>query len=171
LGSQKYSFWVTTGGIQLLSDHLEAARMFPQPSDKQGLQRSLGVVNFYRRFLPKAAATLRPLTDALQGPRGKRKQLLWSGDMEQAFQAIKKQLCEAATLVHPDPGARVSLAVDASDSHVGAVLQQFEGREWRSLAFYSKKLDATQRRDSATTLSPLAMCCISAMLLPSSPGV
>jgi hypothetical protein len=151
-GQQEVQFLghlVTAGGIQPLSHHVEAVRLFPQPSDKQGLQRFLGVVNFYRRFLPKAAATLRPLTDALQGPDGKRSQLQWSAEMGEAFQAIKEQLCEAAALAHPNPAARVSLAVDASDSHVGAVLQQLEDRQWRPLAFYSKKLDATQRRYSA----------------------
>jgi hypothetical protein len=151
-GQQEVQFLghlVTAGGIQPLSDHVEAVRLFPQPSDKQGLQRFLGVVNFYRRFLPKAAATLRPLTDALQGPGGKRSQLQWSAEMGEAFRTIKEQLCEAAALAHPNPAARVSLAVDASDSHVGAVLQQLEDRQWRPLAFYSKKLDATQRRYSA----------------------
>jgi hypothetical protein len=151
LGRLKCSFWalVTAGGIQPLNDHVEAVKVFPQPSDKQGLQRFLGVVNFYRRFLPKAAAMLRRLMDALQGPGGKKSKLLWSAEMISAFQQIKQQLCTAATLVHPDPAACISLAVDASDSHVGAVLQQLEKQEWRPLAFYSKKLDATQRRYSA----------------------
>jgi RNase H-like domain found in reverse transcriptase len=54
-----------------------------------------------------------------------------------------------ATLAHPDPAADISLAVDASDSHVGAVLQQKEAGQWKPLSFYSKKLDAVQRKYSA----------------------
>jgi hypothetical protein len=38
--------------------------------------------------------------------------------------------------------------VDASDSHVGGVLQQRCGRGWQSLAFYSKKLPSTEVRYS-----------------------
>jgi hypothetical protein len=97
-----------------------------------------------------------PLTDALQGPGSKKSKLLWAAEMFSAFQQIKQQLCAAATLVHQDPAARISLAVDASDSHVGAVLQQLEKQEWWPLTFYSKKLDATQRRYSAFNRELLA---------------
>jgi hypothetical protein len=38
--------------------------------------------------------------------------------------------------------------VDASDSHVGGVLQQLENRAWRPLAFFSQKLTPTQARYS-----------------------
>jgi hypothetical protein len=49
---------------------------------------------------------------------------------------------------HPSPGATLALAVDASDSHVGGVLQQLENRAWRPLAFFSQKLTPTQVRYS-----------------------
>jgi RNase H-like domain found in reverse transcriptase len=99
--------------------------------------------------LPAAAAVLKPLTDALQGPGGKKKQLQWSEDMVAAFRRIKQLLCAATSLAHPDPVAGISLAVDASDTHVGAVLQQGRGTNKQPLAYYSKKLDAAQRRYSA----------------------
>ncbi len=51
-------------------------------------------------------------------------------------------------LSHPTPGATLSLAVDASDSHVGGVLQQLENRAWRPLAFFSQKLSPAQSRYS-----------------------
>jgi hypothetical protein len=35
----------------------------------QEIQVFLGLVNFYRRFLPRVAVTLLPLTDALKGNR------------------------------------------------------------------------------------------------------
>ena len=54
-----------------------------------------------------------------------------------------------ATLTHPDPAADLCLAVDASNNHVGAVLQQLCGSTWRPLAFFSKKLDSTQLKYSA----------------------
>ena len=49
-------------------------------------------------------------------------------------------------LVHPRPGAPISLAVDASDSYVGSVLQQLLDGSWAPLAFFSMKLsDAEQK--------------------------
>jgi hypothetical protein len=41
------------------------------------------------------------------------------------------------------------LAADASDTHIGAVLQQKTATGWQPLSFYSKKLSATEERYSA----------------------
>ena len=54
-----------------------------------------------------------------------------------------------AKLPHPVPGAAVSLAVDASDSHVGAVLQQHLPGFRAPLAFFSKKLSSAKSKYSA----------------------
>ena len=49
-------------------------------------------------------------------------------------------LAQAAELIHPNPTAEISLAVDVSDHHVGGVLQQRSGSTWAPLAFFSRKL-------------------------------
>jgi hypothetical protein len=54
----------------------------------------------------------------------------------------------ALPLKHPDPTAPLSLATDASNSHVGAVLQQKTNGSWQPLSFFSKKLSATETRYS-----------------------
>ena len=69
--------------------------------------------------------------------------------MNQSFAAAKSILANVPTLVHPDPSARISLSVDASGSHVGAVLQQEESGSWAPLAFYSKKLSTPECQYSA----------------------
>ncbi len=99
------------------------------------LQQFLGLVNIYRRFLPGIGRTLQPLTDAL---RGDPKTLEWPPAA--AFEAAKDTLAAAVPLAHPVPNAVLSLATDASDTHVGDVLQQRAGGSWQPLAFYSKKL-------------------------------
>ena len=104
------------------------------------------MVNFYRKFIHGAALILRPLTDAL---RGDPKDFSWSPQMDSAFFSAKSALAQVPTLVHPDPSAGVSLAVDASDSHVGAVFQQLVWGYWAPLAFYSKKLSSPETRYSA----------------------
>jgi transposase InsO family protein len=109
------------------------------------------MVNFYRRFIPTAANILLPLTDALRADWS----WVWAPAMQHSFQLVKDTLAEVATLTHPDPAADLSLAVDASNTHIGAVLQQWQpgggGRSggWRPLSFFSKKLDAAQLKYSA----------------------
>jgi hypothetical protein len=138
---------ITAEGAAPVQKHVAAIQEFPRPSDAKQLQSFLGLVNFYRRFIPAAAQILLPLTEALKG--SKPAKLYWTPAMVHAFSSIKAALCQATVLSHPDPEAEICLAVDASNTHIGAVLQQREGLAWRPLAFFSKKLDSTQLKYSA----------------------
>jgi transposase InsO family protein len=135
---------VTAAGIAPVKEKVKAVADFPRPNTNKQMMSFLGLVNFYRKFLPGAARVLKPLTDSLRG--GQAAAVDWSPAMEQAFQAAKQLLCEATCLAHPDPHADLSLMVDASDTHIGAVLQQASPRGPQPLAFFSKKLDEPQRR-------------------------
>jgi hypothetical protein len=112
---------------------------FAQPRNVGHLQTFLGMANFYRQFIPAAAQVLKPLTDQVKG--GQATLLEWTPEMINAFQQVKNRLCNAAELVHPEEHAEVFLAVDDSNTHVGAVLQQRAcGQSARPLAFFSVKL-------------------------------
>ncbi len=104
----------------------------PPPQDIKQLQRFLGMVNFYHRFLPNCAQILKPLTDLLKGGA---KTLEWTVCAQEAFQNAKRLLAAAVPLQHPAPNVELSLATDASDSHIGGVMQQKSGDHWRPLAF------------------------------------
>ena len=119
---------------------------FPTPSDKPALQRFLGMLNFYRKFLRGAAWVLAPLKDTLKGPG---KSLTLSPVLDSAFTRAKALPSSVPELLHPCPDAPISLSVDASDTHLGAVLQQLLGGSWAPLAFYSKKLSNTDKKYSA----------------------
>ena len=94
------------------------------------------------------ACTLQPLTEVL---KSNLKVLVWSTDVQVSFAAIKDALVEAMPLAHPLPHAELSLATDASDTHIGGVLQQQEVKGWRPLGFFSKKLSSTECKYSALT--------------------
>jgi hypothetical protein len=47
-------------GVQPLQRHVQAISEFPPPQDVKQLQQILGMVNFYRRFLPGIGRTLQP---------------------------------------------------------------------------------------------------------------
>jgi hypothetical protein len=99
------------------------------------------MVNFYRRFLPNCAQVLKPLTDLLKGGA---KTLEWTTCAQEAFQHAKRLLEAVVPLQHPAPDAELSLATDASDTHIGGVLQQKSGDHWRPLVFFSRKLTGTE---------------------------
>jgi RNase H-like domain found in reverse transcriptase len=56
--------------------------------------------------------------------------------MTAAVGAAKKALAAATGLAHPLPHAQLALVTDASDSHVGGVLQQRERVAWCPLSFF-----------------------------------
>ena len=75
---------ITVDGIVPPSCHVDALLL--QPQDVCGLQRFLGMINFYCSFLPGIARTLRPLTDALAGNL---RVLHWSQEFQDAFDRAK----------------------------------------------------------------------------------
>ncbi len=121
---------ISTAGVVPLRDNIQVILDFPKPTDCKAMQRFLGMINFYRRFLPGIAGTLS------RNP----KTLPWTPNMETAFAAAKVALVAAVPLAHPLPRAVLALATDAS----GAVLQQQVGQHWQPLGFFSKKLSKSE---------------------------
>jgi hypothetical protein len=109
------------------ADHTAKIENCPPPQDIKQLQHFLGMVNFYHRFLPKCAQILKPLTDFLKGGA---KTLEWTASAQESFQTAKHLLAAAVPLQHPAPNAELSLATDASDTHIGGVMQQKSGDYW-----------------------------------------
>ena len=71
--------------------------------------------------------------------------LLWSPETENCFLKAKQAVEKATVLAHPNHEANLELITDASDSAVGAVLQQISNGLRQPLAFWSKALTHSQR--------------------------
>ncbi|BHF71773.1 hypothetical protein SprV_0401483300 [Sparganum proliferum] len=136
---------VDSEGLHPLPSKVETIRDFPPPTSKRQLQRFLGMVNFYRRFLPNCADLMLPLTNMLSGPKGP---LELTGEALTAFEKIKNSLADAPLLTHPAPEVQLSLMVDASTVAVGAVLQQHLAGTTRPLAFLSETFLPAETRYS-----------------------
>ncbi|GFV05752.1 hypothetical protein TNCV_3078461 [Trichonephila clavipes] len=144
-------FKVSESGIEPLSDRVDCILNFPQPTTLTQLRRFLGLFNFYRRFVPKAAHLLAPLNKFLEGIKNFKKSkkvscknfrdsIQWTEEAEQAFNDAKNALADATLLRHPIPGAKLSLWTDASDKAVGGSLMQLCQNNWEPVAFLSVKL-------------------------------
>ncbi|GFW94947.1 transposon Tf2-8 polyprotein [Trichonephila clavipes] len=118
-----------------------------------------GLLNFYRRFLPKAAEQQYLLSEFLKGSKGKKdsKPLNWSFEAITAFQRCKQALADAALLAHPSPSAPLALHVDASDYAIGGALHQVVDSELQPLAFFSRKLTSSEKSYSAYDRELLAI--------------
>ena len=104
---------VSASGIAPLEAKVGAVRNFPQPTTVKQLQRFLGMLNFYHRFVPHVAEILVPLHEALTG-RKRFTALQWTPGMESAFIEAKNALADATLFRHPCENASTALTVDAS---------------------------------------------------------
>lgn len=147
---------VDSTGIVPLPQKVEAISNFPAPTSVKSLQEFVGMVNFYHRFIPNAAALMQPLFQALAKKPDKR-DFTWTEEMDQAFTTTKSALASATMLTHPLPNAPISLTSDASDVAVGAVIQQWVRKAWRPLAFFSRQLRPAETRYSAFDRELLAI--------------
>ena len=132
---------------------VDAIQKFERPTTVKGLQQFAGMVNFYHRFVPNAAHSMRHIYAALTGNPVN---LKWSNDLEDAFNAAKEALAQATMLVHPHAECPTALTVDASGAAIGAVLEQDLG-SWKPVAFFSRKLRPAEKKYSAFDRELLAM--------------
>ncbi|CAK1580654.1 unnamed protein product [Parnassius mnemosyne] len=150
-GAREVSFLgyhISASGTKPLDTKVEAIKNFPLPTNVRQLRRFLGMVNFYRRFLPRAAEIQAPLNALLAGVIKNNQPITLSGESLNAFKTCKESLSEAALLAHPDCQAKLALVTDASDKAIGAVLQQLKEDVWQPLALFSRKLNTSQAKYS-----------------------
>jgi cleavage and polyadenylation specificity factor subunit 1 len=123
-------------GISPLIDKVKAIIDYPVPTTVTQLRRFIGIINYYRRFIPQCAATLKPLTDLLSV---KTKTITFTPSDLKAFEESKQALTLATKLNYMDNKltTEIILTTDASNSAVGAVLHQSVNNQLQPLAFFS----------------------------------
>lgn len=138
---------VSAKGIAPVPERIAAITSYPVPTSKVSLQRFLGMLNYYRRFLSHIAHVLRPLHELT---KGRSQTITWSRECQSAFDRAKEMLAEATLLHHPSSTAETKLTTDASDVAVGAQLEQRLGpsKTWSPIAFFSRKLSVAETKYS-----------------------
>ena len=134
-------------GIDVQSSKVTAIREYPMPITRKDLRRFIGMVNYYHRFVRGLAEITAPLTEISGGPKSTNRTILKLNDAHiQAFEDTKAALAKAATLSFENQNKPLILFSDASDSHVGASLEQ-EGEhgEMVPLAFFSRSIPVAKR--------------------------
>ena len=144
-------------GITPLPEKVQAIRDFPQPQSQRQLRQFIGLVNFYHRFLPHCAQLMRPLHSLLSKGKSKSQSLTWTDEAVASFNATKDSLANASLLSYPQSDAPTCLMTDASDTAVGAVLQQHINGTWRPISFFSRKMTPAETRYSTFDREMLAV--------------
>jgi hypothetical protein len=136
-------FEVGNGQIKPDEAKIEAIRNFPRPIVKKDMRAFLGLLNFYRRFVPNIAICLTPLTDALR--RIQPDKVVWSEDRVRSFKEALNLIVNDMSLYIPRKDSTFILQTDACEKGIGAVLWQRVGNEDRPVSFISRKLNSAEK--------------------------
>ena len=147
-------FCVDAKGSRLDPRKVTNALTWPRPSSGKEIQRFLGLVNYFRKYLPNISEVTAPL-DKLRF-EGKL-DTLWTSEQERAFEKIKALLSSAPLLHHPDLEQPFYVATDASNYSIGAVLYQVIKNETRYIGFMARSLSTSEKNYSTTKRELLAV--------------
>lgn len=140
--SVEYLGHVVNGdGITLSDSRRQGLLSLQAPTSKAQLRSFLGLVNYFRDFVPRYATVAKPLTTLLS----KSQHWQWAAAQQEAFECLKAGVVGAPLLHHMDYSKPIIVRTDASKFGVGGMLVQLvEGQE-RPVSFCSKTLTATQQ--------------------------
>lgn len=149
---------VTCDGIQPDEEKVKAIMEYKQPETIEELRRFLGLINFYRSNIPKAAESQSILDKYLHNSkRNDKTKVAWTQDSIDAYNKCKQLIQDAVMLAHPDSSAPLVLITDASNTCVGGALHQRTNGQLQPLAFFSKKLTSAQIKYSTYDRELLAI--------------
>ena len=131
-------YTVGRGNVKPQEKKVDAIATWPQPQTKCQVRTFLGLMGYYRQFIPNFASIAAPLHELTS--KSAPNKVKWTDQTEQAFNRLKTALCSETVLHTPDFSRRFVLQTDASEVGLGAVLSQIhDGMEY-PVTFVSRKL-------------------------------
>ena len=111
---------ITRYGIKPNPDKISAIQKYPIPTTPKEIKQFLGLVGYYRKFIPDFARITKPLTQCLK----KGRKVTIDSEYTNAFEKCKNLLTNDPILQYPDFSRDFILTTDASNVAVGAILSQ-----------------------------------------------
>ena len=137
-------------GISLSEDRISAITNFPAPTDKRGVQRLLGMLQFIAKWIPEYSFNVYAISELLKCKR--QEDFYWNKEQQECFESIKEIVRSNLKLNYVPADEQLYLYVDSSAVAGGAVLcaGEPETDHFKPVVYFSKKYDeATRRGNSA----------------------
>ena len=116
---------------------IKAIINMPTPTEKQELQRFLGMINYISKFVENFSETTAPLRELLHNDV----EWCWQDRHQKTFEALKRAITNPPVLAYYNIKKPVTLTCDASKSGLGAACLQ----EGRPVAYASRALTETEQ--------------------------
>ena len=144
---------ISDKGIQPLPEKLESIAKMPVPQNAKLIKQFLGLVGYYRKFVPHFSDIARPLTQLTRKNEG----FNWTTECDKCFHMLKDYLQEAPILRYLDPAADYILYTDASKyAYAGVLTQSIDGTD-HPVAYTSRLFRGSQLNWAALTKEAYAI--------------
>ena len=105
-------------GIKIESEKVQGVLEWLISKCIKDVQKFLGLVNYYHRFIEGFASIARPLHNMVK----KDQKWDWTEKQEGAFEKLKERFMKEPVLATPDLDNKIRMEVDVSDYTTGGVL-------------------------------------------------
>lgn len=100
---------INRSGLNVDPDKVSAIVTLPVPISVKEVRRVVGMMSWYRKFIPNFSSILSPLTELTK----KRKKFVWSSECQNAFKTLKNLLISSPILSCPDFPYTFTIQCDA----------------------------------------------------------
>lgn len=141
---------ISQNGLEI--DENKCIREYPILKNLKEVQRFLGFVNFYRKYIPEFSKIAIPLYRLCK----KDTTFLWNQDTQKAFDILRMKLLTPPVLAFPNFKLSFIVVSDSSDLAAAAILPNKDGRDERPIQYFSKTFNDAQRKYSTVHKELLA---------------
>lgn len=143
------------GEMSPVADKVASITDMQVPTTKKQVRSFLGMVGYYRQYIPNYASIATPLTNLTK--KLSPNKIVWEESHQESFDKLKMCLSNKPILKLVDLSKGFILQTDASDTGLGAVLLQHVDGERCPVAYASRKLNAAENNYSVIEKECLAI--------------
>ena len=134
---------ISANGLEPLPEKLEAIRNLAPARNVDEACHILGLLGYYRSFIPAFANITLPITSPLK----KNTPFIWSDKCQQALDYLKVIFCNKPLLQFPDPNKPYILYTDTSNNAYSSILCQpvDSNQDIRPVAYFSGTFTAQNK--------------------------
>ena len=144
---------ISAEGVRAIPESAAVVLKYGKPTNVRDIRRFLGFVTYYSEYINKLAEIAEPLNRLVR----KKTQFVWGKEQQEAFEKLKIIVSNPPVIALPDFEQGFKIRADASDTALGAVLEQEKKGVPVAIRFASRTLNAAERNYSATERECLAI--------------
>ncbi len=140
---------ISANEIRPAPRNLHLLQQLPTPTNKRGVRRVVGALNFFRSLIPNLSSRIAPITDLTKD----NVEFYWTAEHKQIISSIVSELVNKAFLIQPNLSKPFQIYTDASDVGVGALILQ----DGLPVSCFSRKLLPSQGKYTTSEKEALAI--------------